>query len=231
MNNDSVNMLAIDTSTADLVLGIQFEGDRLVKSTERIERSHGQFIIKKIGELLQSGSLTPADIQAITVCTGPGSFTGLRIGLAAAKGIAAVNQIPVIGVNLFELAAYLLGSDIPDLWLLAPARKGEYFAVQYRSGTYDLADATAVMTRDLPQLTAGLPAAGYGDTIAEDLKCAAITDLSDRLVYDAAHLLALGLDKYRQHAIPDLNTLEPMYLRRSQAELRWAERYGQDPQS
>jgi tRNA threonylcarbamoyladenosine biosynthesis protein TsaB len=231
MNTKSLNMLAIDTSSADLILGMQFAGDRLVQSRERIERSHGQFIMKKIGELLQSASLTPGDIGAVTVCTGPGSFTGLRIGLAAAKGIAVVNQIPVIGVSLFELAAYLLGNENPEIWLLAPARKGEYFAVKSTGGTVDLEAATAVMTRDLPQLVGNLPAAGFGDTIAADLQVTGLTDMSSHLKYDAAHLLILGLTKYEQGLIPDLNKLEPLYLRRSQAELRWAERHGKDPQS
>jgi tRNA threonylcarbamoyladenosine biosynthesis protein TsaB len=228
MSSSTPNMLAIDTSTANLILGIQFAGDRLVKSSERIERSHGQFIIKKIDELLGSASLTPADIQAITVCTGPGSFTGLRIGLAAAKGIAAVNHIPVIGVHLFELAAYLLGPDCPDLWLLTPARKDEYFALRLNHNRFDLSQAVPVMNRDLPTLIGTLPAAGFGDTITQDLQSAGIPDMSSQLTYDAAQLLALGLQHFHEDRIPDLNTLEPLYIRRSQAELRWAQRHGTD---
>ena len=116
------NILAIDTATHNLHLGLQYGGDRLIKSTNPLAKSHGQVIFKKIEELFESADLTPSDLHAIVVSIGPGSFTGLRIGLAAAKGIAVAAELPILGVQLFDLAA--------SPWLLVrmlkQAREGLY---------------------------------------------------------------------------------------------------------
>jgi len=105
------SVLAIDSSTHILKLALSFGDDRLVQISEEVEKSHGQIIVKKINELFQSAGLNKSMLRAIVVATGPGSFTGLRIGLATAKGIATALNIPVAGVGVFEVAVYKLRDE------------------------------------------------------------------------------------------------------------------------
>ncbi|MFQ6009354.1 MAG: tRNA (adenosine(37)-N6)-threonylcarbamoyltransferase complex dimerization subunit type 1 TsaB, partial [Candidatus Zixiibacteriota bacterium] len=130
------NILAIDTSTRWLKLALSFGADRLVKSQEKIEKSHGQFIVKKIGELFQSSGLKVDQLNAIVICTGPGSFTGLRIGLAVAKGMAVALSIPVAGVNLFTVAAYKLSSFDGKVHVIIPLNRDECFNAVVENGSY-----------------------------------------------------------------------------------------------
>ncbi|MBD3257487.1 tRNA (adenosine(37)-N6)-threonylcarbamoyltransferase complex dimerization subunit type 1 TsaB, partial [candidate division GN15 bacterium] len=121
------NLLAIDTSSKHLVLGLMFGGDRLVQSDNVVEKSHGVILLKKIEELMQSADLSVDLLQGIVVCTGPGSFTGLRIGLAAAKGMAIAAGLPVVGISLFDLFAYKMSGREERLHLLLPSRRGEWY--------------------------------------------------------------------------------------------------------
>jgi len=218
------NLLAIDSSSADLKLGVTFGGDRIVKSEDRVDRAHGQLLIKKVRELLSSASLEPAHLNGLIVCTGPGSFTGLRIGLAAAKGMAVALDIPVVGVSLFDLAAHRLRTTGQQVRVLAPAAGGEYFMVTVADGRPDLTTAVAVMVADLAEAIGSHPVAGFGPEIHDDLAGVSAPNLSDRLPYDAADLLLLGRERLAATYIPDLAELEPLYLRKSQAEIRFARR-------
>jgi len=144
--DDLQNVLAIDSSTSVLKLGLQFQSDRMVKSGEQVEQSHGQMIIRKIDQ-----------VNAIVVCTGPGSFTGLRIGLAAAKGIAVANDIPVVGVgiavandipvvgvSLFEIAARKLSQRSAPVMVLVPFIRDEYFCCRVVGGSFQTSDISTV---------------------------------------------------------------------------------------
>ena len=96
------NILAIDCSGKELNLGLRFGHDRTVKLSIEAGRSHGQLIIEKISELLNSAEIKVKQLRALVVSTGPGSFTGLRIALAAAKGMATALNIPAVGVSLLR---------------------------------------------------------------------------------------------------------------------------------
>ena len=136
-NPSTINILAIDTSSAELKLGLGFGEDRTVKSCEQIDKSHGRFIIKKIDNLLQSAGLDKNDLQAIVVCTGPGSFTGLRIGLAAAKGMAVAMDIPVVGLSLFEVAAFKLHNLNQRVHVIIGLNRDECFVAPVVGGFFD----------------------------------------------------------------------------------------------
>ncbi|MDH4158252.1 MAG: tRNA (adenosine(37)-N6)-threonylcarbamoyltransferase complex dimerization subunit type 1 TsaB [candidate division Zixibacteria bacterium] len=223
MDYSGKSILAIDTSSRVLRLGLSFGGDRLVKSSEEVEKSHGQFIIKKIGELVQSAGLQKNDLDGIVAVTGPGSFTGLRIGLAAAKGIAVALNIPVVGVDLFEVAAYVLGEASGEVAVIVPQTRDQYFVAKVIGGA---GGALSISTAAAGELVAGLtdcPAAGMGVNIAD-----LFPDLprfgGGEIIYDVSDVLYLGTAKLTSGHQDDLVTLEPLYLQRSQAEIRFEQR-------
>lgn len=116
--------LAIDTAAPRLQLGLMLGDGRTDVSVDDIATGHAELIFGRIAELLERNGLGYADLQRIVTTTGPGSFTGLRIGLSAARGIGLARGIPVIGVS--SLVALSLGATGPATVLL-DARRGEAY--------------------------------------------------------------------------------------------------------
>ena len=214
------NILAIDTSSKNLMLALSYGEDRIVKSNDNVEQSHGQMIITKIDSLLQSVSLKPIDLHAIIVSTGPGSFTGLRIGIAAAKGMAVTLNIPVVAVNLFELASYKLREVDENVNIVIPLKKDEFFVTATLGGIYN-PDIKIVSDKKLGGVMGSSPVAGLNISIAHLFPGYSGKDFSKYLEYDAGDILYLGSRKLELGKIDDLASLEPMYLQKSQAEINF----------
>lgn len=97
-------ILSIDTSNALCLVALSHEGQITFSVTEQ-PRQHARRILPMIAELLAARKLRSADLDAIAVVSGPGSFTGLRIGAGVAQGLAFGAGIPVIGVSALEIIA------------------------------------------------------------------------------------------------------------------------------
>ena len=218
------NTLAIDTATMHLRLALSFGGDRQVKSDNLMERSHGQVLIKKIDELFQSAGLDQQALEALVVCLGPGSFTGLRIGLAGAKGMAVALGIPIVGINLFDLAAYKLRSYSEPVVLLLPHRRDEFFVATIEQGAYNLPEVGTISASTVREAVSGkqVRLIGFNEDMLP-LEPDAMT-MVQVLEYDATDLLHLGLKRLTGKGPDDTASLEPMYLQNSQAEIRFEER-------
>ena len=116
--------LAIDTAAPRLQLGLLLQDGRVDVSMDDIATGHAELIFGRIAELLERNGLAYADLQRVVTTTGPGSFTGLRIGLSAARGIGLARGIPVVGVS--SLVALSLSATGPATVLL-DARRGEAY--------------------------------------------------------------------------------------------------------
>ena len=116
--------LAIDTAAPRLQLGLLLSDGRTDIWVDEIATGHAELIFGRIAGLLERNGLGYGDLQRIVTTTGPGSFTGLRIGLSAARGIGLARGIPVIGVS--SLVALSLGAAGPATVLL-DARRGEAY--------------------------------------------------------------------------------------------------------
>src|SRR4029077_11280339 len=131
-----------------LVLGVDTSGKngsialvRLEQGTPRtlevVPLEGGTFsaqLVPQISELLQSHRLTKRDIDAFAVVSGPGSFTGLRVGLAAIKALAEILQKPIAAVSLLEAVAQISGSEGGVLAALDAGRGEVYVANVHTSG-------------------------------------------------------------------------------------------------
>ncbi len=128
-------LLTIDTSTPVCTVALTSEGEISRRSTAA-ERQAAQKLLPLIDELLRANKATISDVDAIAVVTGPGSFTGMRIGVGVAQGLSFASGKPVIGVSalaLTALATHLVAPKTGDYWLVAePARDGEYYFGAYR---------------------------------------------------------------------------------------------------
>jgi tRNA threonylcarbamoyladenosine biosynthesis protein TsaB len=215
------NILAIDSSSNRLILGLMYEGDKLVKSDELVEKSHGQMIIKKINDLLNSANKEVNSIDAIIVQAGPGSFTGLRIGIATAKGIAVAFDIPIVAINLFEIAAYKLKNFNDSVKVIVPLKKDQYFLTNVQNQQFDNKNIKTIDNQQLYQIIKKEPFAIFGFNLENDIIEEPLTDYSDNIKYDASDIINLGMIKLKEGKTEDIINLEPLYLQKSQAEINF----------
>jgi len=124
MSASSPALLAIDTAAPRLQLAL-LTGDRVDVSIDEIAQGHAELLFARIDALLQRNGLSYGDLTRIAVTTGPGSFTGLRIGLSAARGLGLALGIPVIGVP--SLLAISLSAECKPAAVLIDARRGEAY--------------------------------------------------------------------------------------------------------
>jgi tRNA threonylcarbamoyl adenosine modification protein YeaZ len=112
--------LAFDTATGTATTALVRDGDVL---GERIGRA--STILADADELVRAAGLSPADLDLLAVGVGPGSFTGVRIGLAAARGLALALEVPVAGVSTLDALAAAAPGAVP----VVDARRGEIFTI------------------------------------------------------------------------------------------------------
>lgn len=117
--------LAIDTAAPRLQLALAFADGRADALVEDIAKGHAEILFDRIGTLLDRNGVGYQHIARIATSTGPGSFTGLRIGLSAARGLGVARGLPVIGVP--SLFAISLGADKGPVAVLLDARRGEAY--------------------------------------------------------------------------------------------------------
>ena len=128
-------LLAINTcgNTATVALGrVSPDKLKILATATLAVRTYSARLIPEIAKLLASQSATMADVEAIVVVNGPGSFTGIRVGLSTAKGLADGAGPPLIAVSRLALLAY--SSGLPHVLTAVDAGRGDYYVGEYRNG-------------------------------------------------------------------------------------------------
>ena len=132
-------ILALDTTADNCAVALAKTGNGLsvlVRRTEAIGRGHAERLMPMIGEALAEAGLTYADLERIAVTTGPGSFTGTRIGVAAARGLALALGIPAVGLSVLDALIEAAGAKSDGVVVAAlDARRGEIYAKASRAGS------------------------------------------------------------------------------------------------
>jgi tRNA threonylcarbamoyladenosine biosynthesis protein TsaB len=124
-------ILAIDTATQYAGLALYHPDGLLVEETWFSGRNHTVELMPRLARALKLASLKVADLNALAVSLGPGSFTGVRIGLSAAKGLALPHKLPVIGISTLEIVAYPLRTSHVPVWAVVQAGRGRIIAACY----------------------------------------------------------------------------------------------------
>ena len=154
-------ILAINTSTLQLSLALaQMDGHLQAECSLSTTRKHFGSLFPSLSFILDSLEKSLNDLHAVAVATGPGSFTGLRVGLSTAKGICHGLHLPLIGISSLEaLANQIPCSDLP-VTSLVDSRRGEIFAAQFlwdkESETMNrVIDDQCLKFEDLPEICDG----------------------------------------------------------------------------
>jgi tRNA threonylcarbamoyladenosine biosynthesis protein TsaB len=125
-------LLALDTSTGWASVAL-FDGrDVLVEETWRAQRRHGDELFPAIERILLSTRLALSAVTRVAVATGPGSFTGLRVAIAAAQGIARGNGAALVGLSTLDVLAYPHAPSKLRICPLLPAGRDQYYAAFYQ---------------------------------------------------------------------------------------------------
>lgn len=133
-------MLTIGLETSGLIGSIALlrEGELLEERTlGEAGRRHAQSLVRELHELLQSHGARPLDVQAIAVSKGPGSFTGLRVGLVCAKTFAYATGCQFVAVDTFAAVADNCPIEVRDVWIVENAQRGDFFVGRYARSDAD----------------------------------------------------------------------------------------------
>ena len=128
-----MGILAFETSAKAASVALLEGGNLLAESYQNAGLTHSRTILVMAEHLLQSCELTPQDVEAVAVAMGPGSFTGVRIGMAAAKGFAWGRELPLFGVSTLEAMAWGLGELEGLICPVMDARRSQVYNALFRA--------------------------------------------------------------------------------------------------
>ena len=222
-------ILNIDTATEFASLALSNEGNTLSVKKNKEVKDHASWIHNAIRELLEECRFSLSELQAIAITAGPGSYTGLRVGMATAKGLCYVLDIPLIVENTLKVMAkaYVDTSNLPgrksqisnSKTLLIPmidARRMEVYTAVYEA---DLAEvmppAAVVLDRgSFDEVKAGnrLICFGTGSQKFQSIVRPGEFEF-DNLEHGAGALGYLAYQKFREKTFADLAYAEPLYLK------------------
>ena len=231
-------LLAIDTSTPQAALALGGRGRSTVVAPPEpgpVAR-HGRGLLPAVATLLQREGLTPRSLDAVAVGLGPGSYTGLRIGLTAAKTLAYAMGKPLIGLDSLELIAQNAPADVLRVAVASDAQRGDAHVAEFHRAEPGARLARTHATRVEPaapwadQLEPGTLVLGpaLGRLLPEWPAHLRLGDAALGLP-DPVRLVELATEAFENGQFVDPFFVEPTYLRRSAAEDQWDARKGQNP--
>lgn len=146
------NLIVIDAAAAHCAVAV-FCGDRLLaERSEAMARGHAERLLPMIAETLDASGLARTTLDAVVVCTGPGGFTGARIGVAAARGLALGLGRPAVGVDWFEAIAH---GRVGAAAVLLPAPNGARWLRRFLDGSPKGPGTTLTASEPDPTLAEG----------------------------------------------------------------------------
>ena len=228
-------ILAFETSAKAASVALLEDGKLLGESYQNTGLTHSQTLMVMAENLLSQCGKTVADVTAAAVAAGPGSFTGVRIGVAAAKGFAWGREIPCYGVSTLEAMALSLGVYQGYVCPCMDARRSQvYNALFYVNQgavervTEDRAISLAELGTELKSLKEPIFLVGDGSNLCYNTLLESVPNLvlpPEHRMHQRASGVVLAARKQVEVGDPgDANALTPNYLRLSQAERERAER-------
>ena len=235
-----MKILSIDTSSSICSVAI-LENNKLIKEMHNYsEKEHSETLMPMIDEIFKSTKLSLDDINLITCTKGPGSFTGIRIGLATVKAFADAKNIPVIGINSLEAQAFCGISQRGDgeyVSIIDAKNNNVYFAIyKMKNGkfsTYKNPEVLPISNMITYIDNLKLPTYFVGDAKIEEIENLYLAQIAkqkansedvfkheylENLPTLAVGTALAGLNKYNKGIYNKEESLSPMYLRKPQAQ-------------
>jgi len=214
-----MKILGIDTTTTRLCLGLYLDGKFYAYSLQ-VGRNLSALLVPTIQRIICALGLKIADLDYFACGLGPGSFTGMRIGLATIKGLSVVKNKPVIGISTLDILAK--NAQVEDRLVLVAldARRSLIYCSAYKYEQGSLKRKSEYLLLSLDELVKKFPqgvvilgdaVALYGDALCTRIKNAIILD-KDYWSVQAHNLMDLALAKIKAKQFSSVLTVKPIYL-------------------
>jgi tRNA threonylcarbamoyladenosine biosynthesis protein TsaB len=226
-----MKVLGVETST---MLGgvaiVDGEAGLIAELRLNVKTTHSERLMTVIDHALVQSELNMDDIDVFSVTIGPGSFTGLRIGLSTVKGLSYSTGKPVVTVPTLKAFAWNFPFCEYPVCLMLDARKEEVYAAVFRweedgfrQDVEDMSVRPEELLKRLPGTTlfAGEGALLYRDVISRVMKERAVMAPSVGMVPSPANVAMLGLSKAARGEFTGAAAATPLYIRKSEAEVKW----------
>ena len=211
-------ILHIETSTKNCSVSIANCGELIsLKEINTGEYSHAEMLHPLINEALLESKLTIKDIEAIAVGKGPGSYTGLRIGVSAAKGLCFANDIPLISINSLEILAQSITIDRGLIIPMIDARRMEVYAAIYdqnynavRETKAEIIDSHSFLDELQNQKVYFL---GDGAKKCKEIILHENAVFIENVFPSAKKMATISYHKFKNESTEDVAYFEPFYLK------------------
>lgn len=226
-----MKVLALETATLAGSIAIVDDIEGLIGEVKvSVKIAHSERLMPSIEWLLKASGISIKEIDAFAVSIGPGSFTGLRIGLTTAKGFAFATGRPLVPVRTLDAFARTMPFCRHLLCPMLDARKNEVYAAFYR---WDDEICTKLMPeasirpdellKDIagPVVFTGEGARLYKDVISDILKTGAVFAPPSHMSPSASTVAETAIELIKQGTSVDPVSLTPLYIRKSEAEVNW----------
>ena len=233
-----MKILAVDTATRIAGASVLDDGIVLAESWMNTGRTHSQKFMPLLAGMLKNLDLTAAEMDCFAVTVGPGSFTGLRIGIATVQGLILATGKPAVSVVTLDALAENMPGYAGLVCPILDARKVEVYTAFYRwqaGRMVCLGDYRAMSPAELadqikkqaePAVFLGDGVLRYQPLLAELLAEQADFAKGTGNFLRPSTVALLGLEKYRRGETTDGAGIKPVYLRASEAEVKWVQKHG-----
>jgi tRNA threonylcarbamoyladenosine biosynthesis protein TsaB len=226
-------IVGIETSTKAGSIALVDQGALLEEIRFSPNHPDSQTLIPSIQQLLMNHNVLLKDIRSFAVAIGPGSFTGLRVGLTAAKTLAFFNGNSVVLVPTLDALAFPLSNSDSNVTAILDARKGEVYGAIYemagrmkRITEYSVGQIEEIMKGKPCGIIIGDALVMYADRIRAAFGDAVTFSEASLWIPKAASVASLALtNRYPEFSGDDLFKIKPLYLRKSEAEVQWDKRH------
>ncbi|MFA6076430.1 MAG: tRNA (adenosine(37)-N6)-threonylcarbamoyltransferase complex dimerization subunit type 1 TsaB [Negativicutes bacterium] len=216
-------ILAIETSTISCSVALLKDGKLLAEHTTQNLRNHSVALLPNIVQLFVETGVEKAAVNAVAVGIGPGSFTGLRIGLATAKALAYALKIPLIGVPTMR-TLFLQAKDCAEYAIpVIDAQQGNVYVAVYGVDG-ECSEIAVVAKTKLPELVKTADSYCFCGEITAEIReimagTANVSFVAEKMTLPRAGFTGIAAQyMYGRKMFSDINTLEPIYIRKSAAE-------------
>lgn len=214
-------ILGIDT-TLDQCSVALLKGAECVSDSQQMQRGHAEILMPKIIALLKKADVSFSDLNMIAVTVGPGSFTGLRVGLATAKGLSLAAQIPLVGFKTFEVLAHCVpapDNNDNNLLVAIDSLRADIYCQLYNGQLIEIKPAATIFPEDILNYTGfeNLRVIGNGthalkQQLSQDHPHVIFQELEASLTSQVLCQMASKLAPL-DYQNSDLRTCQPFYLR------------------
>lgn len=230
-----MKILAIDTSTMLGGIAVMDELNLIAETRLNVKSTHSERLMTEIEHCLKQSSLKISDIDVFAVAIGPGSFTGLRIGLSTVKGLSYATGKPIVSVPTLDALALNFPYSRYSVCTMLDARKKEVYAALFKwedDGFTKLISEASVNPEEFTRnallsdeyekiIFAGEGAVIYKNKIIEVMGEKAVFASPEKTVPSPANVASLGMKKALSGEFSEPVSLAPVYIRRSEAEVKW----------